>query len=66
LLKEDKIPWFIGKEGATLQIRAEFYNAFNRVNLSGVNSDLTNPAALGQANGTFPARDIQLGLRIQF
>jgi hypothetical protein len=66
LLKENKIPWFIGKEGATLQIRAEFYNAFNRVNLSGVNSDLTNPATLGQANGTFPARDIQLGLRIQF
>ena len=66
LLKENKIPWFVGNEGATLQIRAEFYNAFNRVNLSGVSSDLTNPATLGQATGTFPARDIQLGLRIQF
>jgi hypothetical protein len=66
LLKENKIPWFVGNEGATLQIRAEFYNAFNRVNLSGVNQDLTNPAVLGQATGTFPARDIQLGLRIQF
>ncbi|HXJ96442.1 MAG TPA: carboxypeptidase regulatory-like domain-containing protein [Terriglobia bacterium] len=66
LLKENKIPWFVGHEGAILQIRAEFYNAFNRVNLSGVSSDLTNPATLGQANGTFPARDIQLGLRIQF
>ena len=66
LLKETKIPWFVGNEGAQMQIRAEFYNAFNRVNLSGVFTDLTNPATLGQANGTFPARDIQLGIRIQF
>ena len=66
LIKTDKIPWFVGKEGAEMQIRAEFYNAFNRVNLTNVANDLTNPATLGQATGTFPARDIQLGIRISF
>lgn len=66
LIKKNKIPWFIGTEGANLEIRAEFYNVFNRVNISGVNGDLAAPSVLGQANGTFPARDIQLGLRIEY
>lgn len=66
LIKITKIPWFVGTEGANLELRGEFFNAFNRVNISGVSSDLTNPSTLGQANGTFPARDIQLGVRIQF
>lgn len=66
LVKITKIPWFVGSEGANLELRGEFFNAFNRVNISGVNGDLTNPSTLGQANGTFPARDIQLGVRIEF
>lgn len=66
LEKITKIPWFVGHEGANMEVRAEFFNAFNRVNISGVNGDLTNPSTLGQANGTFPARDIQLGVRIEF
>jgi hypothetical protein len=66
LVKISKIPWFVGKEGANMEIRGEFFNAFNRVNISGVYGDLTNPAILGQANGTFPARNIQLGVRIEF
>lgn len=66
LIKITKIPWFVGTEGANLELRGEFFNVFNRVNISGVNGDLTNPSTLGQANGTFPARDIQLGVRIQF
>lgn len=33
------IPWF-SHEGARLQVRGEFYNLFNRVNLNGVSSDV--------------------------
>jgi len=35
------IPWFVGKEGARLQIRGEFFNLFNRTNLNNVSSDLS-------------------------
>jgi hypothetical protein len=30
------IPWFVGKEGAKLKILGEFYNLFNRTNLTGL------------------------------
>ena len=33
------IPWFV-HEGARLQVRGEFYNLFNRVNLNGVGADV--------------------------
>jgi hypothetical protein len=66
VIKRNKIPWFVGQEGAQLELRGEFFNAFNRVNLSGINGDLAAPSTLGTPQGTFPARDIQLGVRIQF
>lgn len=65
LIKNSKIPWFVGNEGANVQFRVEMYNAFNRVNMSGVTSDLANPA-FGKSQSTFSARDIQLGIRIAF
>ena len=77
--KRTRIPWFVGKEGAQLEFRAEFFNVFNKVNLTGVNNDLagfncstdtqgtvTCGGGFGLANGAFPARDIQFGLRIEF
>ncbi|PYV28166.1 MAG: hypothetical protein DMG24_02720 [Acidobacteria bacterium] len=64
-LKRTKIPWFVGKEGAQLEFRTEFFNVFNHVNLTGVNSDLAG-GAFGLANGACPARDIQFGLTIEF
>jgi hypothetical protein len=64
--KTTKVPWFVGREGANLQFRAEFFNIFNRVNMSGVNSDLANPGQFGTSSNTFPARNIQFGLRLSF
>lgn len=63
--KRTHIPWFVGQEGAEVEFRAEFFNVFNKVNLTGVNSDI-NGGAFGLASGAFPARDIQFGLRIEF
>ncbi|PYV17868.1 MAG: hypothetical protein DMG21_06955 [Acidobacteria bacterium] len=77
--KKTRIPWFVGTEGAQMEFRAEFFNVFNHVNLTGVTSDVGqftcgpdqqgNPQCggpFGLANGVFPARDIQFGLRIEF
>ncbi|HEV2351585.1 MAG TPA: carboxypeptidase regulatory-like domain-containing protein [Terriglobia bacterium] len=63
--KKTRIPWFVGKEGAQMEFRAEFFNVFNNVNLTGVSSDLAG-GNFGKASGVFPARDIQFGLRIEF
>lgn len=63
--KKTRIPWFVGKEGAQMEFRAEFFNVFNNVNLTGVSTDLAG-GNFGKASGAFPARDIQLGLRIEF
>jgi hypothetical protein len=63
--KKTRIPWFVGNEGAQLEFRAEFFNVFNNVNLTGVSSDIT-AGNFGLATGVFPARDIQLGLRLEF
>jgi hypothetical protein len=34
------VPWFVGHEGAKLQLRGEFFNLFNRTNLVGPSGDL--------------------------
>jgi hypothetical protein len=65
LLKNTKIPWFVGKEGANLQLRGEFFNAFNRVNLTGLDSN-TADATFGQTTSTYGARNIQVGLKLTF
>ena len=66
VIKNLKIPWFIGGEGANLQFRTEFFNVFNRVNLTGVGNDIGNLSSFGKATSTYPARDIQFALRIAF
>jgi len=33
-VKSDHIPWFYGNEGATVELRGEIFNLFNRVNLT--------------------------------
>ena len=65
-LKKTHIPWFIGAEGAQLEFRAEFFNVFNNVNLTTVDSDIATGSSFGLAFASFPARDIQFGLRIEF
>ncbi len=74
------VPWFL-KEGARLQIRGDFYNLFNRVNLlppTGSNnnggngnlqfgSNLVNTnASFGKSTSSYTPRTIQVGARLQF
>ena len=65
IFKNTKIPWFVGKEGADLQFRGEFFNVFNRVNLTQVDGDLVDPT-FGTSTGTYAARNIQFSLRLTF
>ncbi len=44
------------------QFRAEFFNAFNQVNFTGVRNTLTDPR-VGQLNAVAPGRQIQFGLK---
>jgi hypothetical protein len=64
-IKAIHIPWFIGSEGATLEIRGEFANLLNRVNLTQPTSDLAS-GLFGKSTGQRQPRTIQLGLRIAF
>jgi hypothetical protein len=62
------IPWFYGKEGARFQLRGEFYNLFNRVNLDPrtVVTNMTQGANFSRATGVFYPRTVQIGARIEF
>jgi hypothetical protein len=62
--KSNHIPWFV-HEGAQLQFRAEMFNAFNRVNLTGWDTNLSD-GTFGKATSTYQARTVQLSLRIAF
>ncbi len=66
VIKNLKIPWFIGGEGANLQFRTEFFNVLNRVNLTQVGTNIANLSNFGKSTGAYPARDIQFALRIAF
>ena len=48
-----------------MEFMAEFYNLFNRVNLHGVNSDLSS-SLFGHSTDQLPARSIQMHLRARF
>jgi hypothetical protein len=52
-------------ERLRLQLRFEFYNVFNRVNLGVINANLTN-ANFGKSTSQLNPRNIQLGARISF
>jgi hypothetical protein len=64
-VKTVHIPWFVGHEGATFEIRSEMFNLFNRVNLSAPTSDLSS-GLFGLSNSQRSARAVQFGLRIVF
>jgi hypothetical protein len=64
LLKTARVKWFMN-EHATLQLRAEAFNAFNRVNLAQLNGDMASPF-FGRSTYTFPSRNFQFGLRLSF
>jgi hypothetical protein len=53
----------LGREGlGKLQFRAEFFNVFNKVNLSNPNNNLSS-ASFGRILGAYPPRIVQFGLK---
>ena len=52
-------------ETVNLQLRFEFFNVLNRVNLRNVNGNMAS-STFGRVTSTFPARQIQLGARLAF
>ncbi len=66
VIKNNRLP-FLG-EAANLQLKFEFFNAINRVNLGNINSNVADPnfgTILGQ-NGNAGPRTVQIGARIAF
>jgi hypothetical protein len=65
LVKNNKIPWFWKDEAASIQIRGEFFNLFNNVNLQNPDGGLSD-GTFGKSTSVYPARNIQFGLKIIF
>jgi hypothetical protein len=65
VVKNTKIPWFWKDEAASIQLRGEFFNLFNNVNLQNPDGSLTS-GTFGKSTSVYPARNIQLGLKIIF
>ena len=63
VLKDTRLPW-LGERGG-LQLRFDFLNVINRVNLNGVDAFLGD-GSFGKSTSTLPPRQIQLGARIYF
>jgi hypothetical protein len=64
-IKNNHLPWFT-REGAQMQLRFEFFNFLNRVNLSGWNTNLASPSTFGTTTSARDPRTLQLGLRVAF
>jgi hypothetical protein len=64
LVKNISLPW-LTKEKSNLQIRLDMYNALNRVNMQGWDTNL-NDGNFGKATGTAQARTMQLGAHYAF
>jgi hypothetical protein len=52
-------------ERAKVQFRSEFFNVLNHTNL-GIPNQQANSTAFGSITGTFPARQVQFGLKASF
>jgi len=62
LQKEISLPM---RENAKLEFRAEAFNVLNKTNLQNAESNMS-VAAFGQIQSTYPARQIQLALKVHF
>lgn len=61
LYKEFLLP----REGSRVEFRSEFFNLFNQTNFAAPNSNVSN-ASFGTVTSAFPARQIQLALKLYF
>ena len=66
MMKNFKLPWFIGDQGANLRFIAEAYNLFNRVNLNDPTTNLNSTANFGRSTAARAARSVQFGMRFSF
>ena len=53
-------------EHVRIRFGSLFQNAFNRVNWRTLNSDINNPASFGKYQDSYPGRNIQFYLRVEF
>ncbi len=58
------LPWFFS-EKVKIEAKGEVYNLFNRTNLNGVDSGMTD-SSFGQSTSQLPPRSLQLHLRASF
>jgi hypothetical protein len=58
--------YFTLRESVRLQFQADFFNAFNQVNLNDPSVTVTTTSTYGTITGSAPARNIQLGLKLTF
>ncbi|MBZ5527350.1 MAG: TonB-dependent receptor [Acidobacteriia bacterium] len=69
LAKSTPVP-FIGKEGAKLDFRVNFFNLFNKLNLKpfarGANNVSINDSHFGQASGSLAGRVIEFQAKLSF
>jgi len=63
VIKNCRIP--AAGDAGNLQLRFEFFNALNRVNLQGVDNNLSS-STFGRSTAAFSPRMIQVGLRLVF
>jgi hypothetical protein len=54
------------REGTIIRFGSLFQNAFNRVNWRTLNTDIGNTASFGRYQDSYPGRNIQFYLRIEF
>jgi hypothetical protein len=57
--------FLLGRERRRLEYRTEFFNLFNKTNVQAPNSTVTS-SAFGTIRSTFPARIIQMALRLSW
>jgi hypothetical protein len=65
IVKNTKIPWLWKDEAASIQLRGEFFNLFNNVNLQNPTGDMAS-GTFGRSTAVYPARNIQFGVKIIF
>jgi hypothetical protein len=53
-------------ESVKFELRIDYFNLFNRVNLNGVNMDAASGSSFGTSTSTQIPRQGQLGARIEF